>query len=333
MVNMRRLSVVIANYNYEDFVATAIESALALDWPDVEVVVVDDGSTDRSLSVINRYSDRVVVVATGNSTQRVAVNTGFSRSSGDVVIFLDSDDVLPRDLAQHVNRVWRAGISKVQFRMQRVDADGTPIGEPFPSFRPTPTPVEIRRWLSRTSAYPTPPGSGNAYARWFLDDLMPVGAEAGDAADSALLVTAPMLGDVVTVPEVVVGYRQHSSNDSNLMADTTRFAREVRRAHTRWDFVLDVVGPDQLSGRALRRSRELLQFRVGALVSDGHPASAHDNRVSMLLDAISSPIRPGPEPLSRRVAVALWCLACLSLPNGVAKRLVRARFDRTRTPS
>ena len=51
---MSRLSVVIANFNYSQVVAAAIESALAVDWPDVEVIVIDDGSTDDSLAVIRR---------------------------------------------------------------------------------------------------------------------------------------------------------------------------------------------------------------------------------------------------------------------------------------
>jgi len=47
-----KLSVIIANYNYRDFVGAAIESALAVDWPDKEVIVVDDASTDDSRSII-----------------------------------------------------------------------------------------------------------------------------------------------------------------------------------------------------------------------------------------------------------------------------------------
>ena len=52
--SMKKLSVIIANFNYGQFVAAAIESALAVDWPDVEVIVIDDGSTDDSLAVIRR---------------------------------------------------------------------------------------------------------------------------------------------------------------------------------------------------------------------------------------------------------------------------------------
>ncbi|HEX2672355.1 MAG TPA: glycosyltransferase family A protein, partial [Polyangiaceae bacterium] len=56
------VSVVIPNFNYARFVGQAIESALALDFPNVEVIVVDDGSTDDSRDVIERYRGRVTIV-------------------------------------------------------------------------------------------------------------------------------------------------------------------------------------------------------------------------------------------------------------------------------
>jgi glycosyltransferase involved in cell wall biosynthesis len=54
------LSIIIANYNYADYVGSAIDSALAVDLPQVQVIVVDDGSTDASRGIIDRYGGRVV---------------------------------------------------------------------------------------------------------------------------------------------------------------------------------------------------------------------------------------------------------------------------------
>jgi glycosyltransferase involved in cell wall biosynthesis len=324
---MERLSVVIANHNYERFVGDAIESALALRWDDVEVVVVDDGSTDGSPAVIQSYSDRVQVLFTDNATQRVAANRGYAMTTGDVVVFLDSDDVLPPDLPSRLAAVWSPSVSKAQFRMQRIDESGRPIGDPFPEYRPVPTPEDIRRWASTTSAYPTPPGSGNAYARSFLDRIFPVGSSVGAASDSACLAAAPFFGDVVTVPGVVVGYRRHGGNDSNLLADDHRFPREVERARKRWLFAQQATGTGTVDERPLFRSRELLQLRVASLrVAPGERPLPGDSRVRMLADAMRAPFQIGPEPPMRRVAVAGWCLATLFAPERFVRRLIATRY-------
>ncbi|MGE3285968.1 MAG: glycosyltransferase [Pseudonocardia sp.] len=325
---MKRLSVVITNYNYERYVAAAIDSALALRWRDVEVVVVDDGSTDASRSIIERYGDRISAIFIENSTQRVAANAGFAASTGDVVIFLDSDDILPPDLPARLSAVWWPSVSKAQFRMQRIDANGRPIGRPFPDYRHVPSPAAIRRWATRTSAYPTPPGSGNAYARWFLERIFPVGPEVGDFADSACLAAAPFAGDVVSLPDVIVGYRQHGANDSDVLADTRRFSREVQRARARWSFARRMDHPTSpVDERPLFRSRELLQFRVAASrTSTVNRPLPGDGRLRMLWDSMLSPFHSGPEPISHRVVVAGWCIAMLVAPHRLTDRLLAARY-------
>jgi hypothetical protein len=57
-------------------------------------------------------------------------------------------------------------VSKVQFQMQRIDEKGKSIGIPVPRFCLVPTSADPRRWATTTSAYLTPPGSGNAHGRW-----------------------------------------------------------------------------------------------------------------------------------------------------------------------
>jgi glycosyltransferase involved in cell wall biosynthesis len=91
---LRVVSIVISSFNYERFLAQAIDSALSQTWPPVEVIVVDDGSTDASQAVIERYGAHVHAIVKPNGGQGSTLNAGFARSRGDVVMFLDSDDVL-----------------------------------------------------------------------------------------------------------------------------------------------------------------------------------------------------------------------------------------------
>src|SRR4051812_24367409 len=89
------VTIVIPNYNYAHFVSTAIESALAQDHPDCEVIVVDDCSTDISRSVIERYADRVrTVFLAENGGQVAAITAAWPLAQHPILIFLDSDDRL-----------------------------------------------------------------------------------------------------------------------------------------------------------------------------------------------------------------------------------------------
>src|SRR6476619_6168561 len=103
MTQTPRASIIINNYNYDRFLAEAIESALAQTYAETEVIVVDDGSTDDSREIIKRYGDRCAAISQQNGGQGAAYNAGFAASHGDFVCFLDADDILhPSAMSQVV---------------------------------------------------------------------------------------------------------------------------------------------------------------------------------------------------------------------------------------
>jgi glycosyltransferase involved in cell wall biosynthesis len=87
------VSIIINNYNYERFLAKAINSALEQTYPYLEVVVVDDGSTDGSRDIISGFGNRIVPVLKSNGGQASCFNEGFKASKGEIVLFLDADDI------------------------------------------------------------------------------------------------------------------------------------------------------------------------------------------------------------------------------------------------
>lgn len=98
------VSIIINNFNYESFLAEAINSALNQTYLHREVIVVDDGSTDNSRQIIISYGDRITPVFKENGGQASAFNAGFAVSQGDIICFLDSDDVfLPEKAAEIVD--------------------------------------------------------------------------------------------------------------------------------------------------------------------------------------------------------------------------------------
>lgn len=98
------VSIVIANYNYARFLPEAIESALAQTYPAVEVIVIDDGSTDDSLAVAGRYD--ITVLAQENQGVCAARNNAAAVARGKYILFLDADDLLfPDTIARLVARL------------------------------------------------------------------------------------------------------------------------------------------------------------------------------------------------------------------------------------
>jgi len=98
------VSVVIPTYNSAAFLRGAIQSVLSQTYSDFEVVVVDDGSTDNTESVVHSFGDQVCYVKQQNKGAGAARNQGIKRSRGEYVAFLDADDLwLPGKLGEQIS--------------------------------------------------------------------------------------------------------------------------------------------------------------------------------------------------------------------------------------
>lgn len=97
---MPKVSVIIPVYNVEKYVSECLESVINQTLKEIEVICVDDGSQDSSLSILKKYAQkdkRIIVIEQQNSGAAVARNKGISFATGEFVIFMDSDDVYPTD--------------------------------------------------------------------------------------------------------------------------------------------------------------------------------------------------------------------------------------------
>jgi glycosyltransferase involved in cell wall biosynthesis len=112
MNNFPLVSAVIPTFNRANLVCEAVESVLQQSYRNMEVIVVDDGSTDDTLVRLQAYGDRVRVISQSNAGPAVARNRGISASKGEIVAFLDSDDLwLPNKIERQVALMERAGKS------------------------------------------------------------------------------------------------------------------------------------------------------------------------------------------------------------------------------
>ena len=104
---MTKISVLIPCYNASLYIGTALDSVLAQTYPNIEIIVVNDGSRDRSGEVLAAYADRgVTIIHQSNQGQCAAANRGFAASSGELIKFFDADDVMSVDhLGRQVERL------------------------------------------------------------------------------------------------------------------------------------------------------------------------------------------------------------------------------------
>ncbi len=122
------VSVIIPCYNSQVWIAEAIDSVLAQTYSNIEIIVVDDGSTDSSLEIIKSYGDKVKWVTGQNQGGNVARNRGFQLSQGKYIQWLDADDyLLPEKIAQQVKFLEKYNCDVVygDWRHQYHQQDGT----------------------------------------------------------------------------------------------------------------------------------------------------------------------------------------------------------------
>jgi hypothetical protein len=324
-------SIIINNFNYARYLPQSIESALGQTHPRTEVLVVDDASTDGSSDVIRRYADRVIpVLQPTNAGQGAALNAGFRASRGDIVLFLDADDYLYPGALARITAACAPGVSKMQFRLDLVDAEGRKIDlYPAPEVRFDSGDVVPR--LLATGRYETTVTSGNAFVRSVLDRILPVPeAQFRLSADGYLVTVAPLFGPVVSIEEPLGAYRQHGGNLWSPSATTLggRLRRSLRhdedkyRALTGWARQMGLAVPAGLG----MRDYQHLTTRIASSCLDParHPYAGDRRGVLALRGAWWS--RDARLPWGRRAILAAWFLCVGLLPRSLAARAVAWRL-------
>ncbi|MTJ10462.1 glycosyltransferase family 2 protein [Anabaena sp. UHCC 0204] len=128
---MPKISVIIPVYNSEKTVAETLESVLAQTYGDLEVIIVDDGSTDKSIEICRQFKDeRIKIIHQQNRGLAGARNTGIRHAQGEFLGFVDSDDLwLPQKVEKHLQHLDNSPNVGVSFSRSRfIDEQGKPLG-------------------------------------------------------------------------------------------------------------------------------------------------------------------------------------------------------------
>jgi hypothetical protein len=328
-----KVSIIVSSYNYERYVAEAIESSFAQSYPDIEVVVVDDGSTDGSPEIIRRYEGRAKLLFKKNGGQASAFNLAYQHCTGDLVVFLDCDDALRPDAVEKSVAAWTPGCSKVHFPLEVITEDGTRTGALVP--RADLPAGDVRAQLLEEGMYVTPPNTGNAFSRDFLDRIMPMPErEWAYAPDSYLVFLAPLYGTVAAVQEPLGYYRRHVASVTNI---TVAGLREIgSKLQSMAQSCLDLrallvaraaalgmsLGPDAVSGHWLCLKVRLAMARVAPELDPFGPAGVWPLAFRMLRSVWrTAELRP-----PGRIGLTAWTLLLAGLPLSASVFLIKFAF-------
>lgn len=324
-----KFSVVIANWNYERFVGGSIQSVLAQDYPDIELILVDDGSTDSSREIIRRFESQAKVLLKPNGGQASALNYAFPHCTGNVVLFLDADDLLIPDALSKIAAAWRPGVSKLHFSLNVIDEVGHLLGARVPRAR---LPAgSLREDVLRRGIYISPPSSGNAYSREYLQSIMPIPEREWVYADAYLICQAPLWGEIAAVDEPLGQYRRHSRSATNV---STADPEELRRKLGVM-FGMDLQIRRQLEHVAARKGLRMasaavtghwLHLKTGlalAKLERQGPGNTVGEAVRLVRAVWSAP----EVSIKGRLQLTVWAMLVAALPRLAAMPLIQLAFS------
>jgi glycosyltransferase involved in cell wall biosynthesis len=331
-------SVVINNHNYGRYLRFAIDSALAQTHPEVEVIVVDDGSTDDSREVIASYGDRIAPIYKRNGGQASALNLGAESAHGEVLFFLDSDDVLKPEIVEQVVRAFEADdrVVWVMFRLEVTDEDGRPTGVLRPPAHIPRRDGDLRRSIVefpfdivRTAT------SGNAFSAKVVRRIMPIPEAvyfSGAGADWYLSPLAGLFGRCVFLDTIGGTYRVHGSNENwierrSMTLDLSGIRREIRCMQVSAAAIEKFAAEEGLGQGQQGLSVTFIAARLVSrkLCPAGHPM-VDDTSLGLVVLGIRAAMRRFDVRWPLKILFIAWFIAMALAPQPLAWRLAQVWY-------
>jgi len=340
-----KVSIVLTCYNLEKYIAAAIESVLSQDYSNMEVICVNDGSTDQSTAIIERYRDKIGIVIKQNGGHGSAISAGFEVCTGNIVIFFDGDDLLYPSCVTTVVKHWRPNLAICQYANEYVDAAGNVIDRKSVNVtEPYFANGNIREMVLRQGGFSHQITSGCAFAKDFLTKALPVpNSEAGLLPDLYLCCMAALYGDICGIQTVLFAQRLHGKNSSAIDKKNPLLLKTFSRRYE--------------AGRAIQESIAKFAGSLGLVVSTPDPMFEPSSLKSMLVIRKLDPsykfstVETGREKptryfwqrivvraltserlsLPKKLAYCLWASSVYFLPRKLAEKFIIATEAQNRT--
>jgi len=233
---MPKVSVIIPSYNHVQYIRQCVDSVLAQTYQDIEIIVVDDGSTDGTVEILREYDDRIVLIEQTNRGTQAARNAAIRASSGEFIALLDSDDEwLPGKLQRQMPvLVEHPEIGMAYGQAYTIDEQGVRLN----SGRAFGAPVSESAFEDILVLNPVPALTA-VVRRSCLNDVGLFDESFIGAADWDLWLRIAHRWSIVCVEEPLALYRVHDSNTTKLLYKTRQIYEEHQRVLARAE---EIVG-------------------------------------------------------------------------------------------
>ena len=211
MENTSLVTVIVPSYNSRAFVTAAVDSVLSQSYPNVELIVVDDGSTDDTKQVLENYGDKIRYLFKTNGGVSLARNFGIEQARGEYVAFLDADDSwLPEKLEKQIeaiNSSPNAGAAHTSFYLGNQNLEIVGKRKPLRSIRNV---LEDLFFVGNVIGTP----SSVVAKKSIFEEIGGFDPELSQCADWDMWIKLALKTDFAFVDEPLIIYRQHDGNMS-----------------------------------------------------------------------------------------------------------------------
>lgn len=273
------VSILVGNYNYASYIGESIDSVLGQSYPHWELIICDDGSTDDSVSIIERYvqrEERIRLLRKPNGGHTSALNAAFGVSRGEIICLLDSDDLYIPTKLERMAAVFAANSNSgfvahrvIRINKQRQKQGVWPLSDSLPDGWLGPDILDAGGVLPYA-----PPTSGISLRREVAEVLFPLSTASPLHAcpDQVIVRLAPLLTATKRMPDSLAEYRLHDANSySRQQVTAVSVQRELDLSRALWkeqQRFLSCLYPDILERSSpLEKSSHtaLLQYLIAKL--------------------------------------------------------------------
>jgi glycosyltransferase involved in cell wall biosynthesis len=221
------ISVIIPNYNYARFLDKAITSVQSQTYPNLEIIVVNNGSTDESLQVLEKYESQILLIDQINLGQAGARNSGLRAASGELLAFLDADDFWQNDKLEKQIQLINSETELVYSGIARIRNDSGRIESVLlPQFK-----GDCHNYFTDLAAVSIVLSGESTclFTRNLLNLVGDFDPQLNSASGWDFFRRCSIITNFDFVPEALTNYRLHSSNMSKSSLNNIRDIRKAYR--------------------------------------------------------------------------------------------------------